>query len=283
MDSMEKFCLNAFEENIRGYFGTLRKDKRLFDVTLVTDDGQHIQAHMVILSACSQFFHDIFMKSKYTHTHNMLIYLKGISSENLEPVLDFIYNGERSISQEKLKVFIETGKELQVNGVEDILALTGVQENIFEDEYICQDSSTWEEKGVVANHNIAIDEEPSIVHTEVEDGHIVVKTEEENTPKTKNDLNLQINKMIEKSKGLWNCKVCGKTSSRISNIKDHAERHIAGTSYTCNICNKTFPNRPSLKNHDAKIHSELISCDICGKSGMNKIASWYHKRREHNL
>ena len=66
---------NEFDTNIREYLRILREDQRLFDVTLVTDDGQHIQAHKIILSAGSNFFSDIFLKSNQT---NMVIYLKGI-------------------------------------------------------------------------------------------------------------------------------------------------------------------------------------------------------------
>ena len=59
------------------YLRIIREDQRLFDVTLVTDDGQHIQGHKLILSAGSHFFGDIFLKSNQT---NMLIYLKGINA-----------------------------------------------------------------------------------------------------------------------------------------------------------------------------------------------------------
>ena len=62
---MDKFCLNwnGFDENIREYFKKLRCEQRLFDVTLVTEDGQQLQAHKIILSAGSNFFNDIFMNS----------------------------------------------------------------------------------------------------------------------------------------------------------------------------------------------------------------------------
>ena len=74
---MDKFCLNwsAFDANIRECFRQLRENQRLFDVTLVTDDGQHMQAHKVVLSAGSNFFRNIFMKGNHS---NMLVYLKGI-------------------------------------------------------------------------------------------------------------------------------------------------------------------------------------------------------------
>ena len=83
MSNMDKWCMkwNEFDTNIRESFRTLREDQRLFDVTLVTNDGQHIQAHKIILSAGSHFFSDIFLKSNQT---NMLIFLKGIDSVQLE-------------------------------------------------------------------------------------------------------------------------------------------------------------------------------------------------------
>merc|ERR1712002_356162 len=129
MDNMDKLCMkwDLFDTNIREYFKILREDQRLFDVTLVTDDGQHIQSHKIILSAGSHFFSDIFMKINQT---NMLIYLKGINSVQLENLLDFIYNGEASVGQEELKEFLETGKELQVKGFEAYVS--GVEESVEE-------------------------------------------------------------------------------------------------------------------------------------------------------
>ena len=106
----------------------LRDDQRLFDVTLATDDGQHIQAHKLILSAGSSFFSDIFLKSNHA---NMLIYLKGVSRNELESVLGFLYNGEASIAQEELKQFIMTGNELQVKGLDG--EITAVGENLAEE------------------------------------------------------------------------------------------------------------------------------------------------------
>merc|ERR1719430_2438035 len=130
MNNINKWCMkwDNFGTNIREYLRILREYQRLFDVTLVSEDGQHIQAHKIILSAGSQFFRDIFLKSNQT---NMLIYLKGINSVQLEHLLDFVYNGEASVGQEELKEFLETGKELQVKGFEAYVA--GVGESTEED------------------------------------------------------------------------------------------------------------------------------------------------------
>ena len=117
MDNMDKLCLNLNrrDADIRDYFRKLREDQNLFDVTLATNDGQHIQAHKMILSEGSYIFSDIFMKNSQS---NMLVYLKGTSSANLQHIIDFIYNGEVFITQSELNKFIETGKDLRVKGIE---------------------------------------------------------------------------------------------------------------------------------------------------------------------
>merc|ERR1719318_142685 len=128
---MDKVCLKwgGFEKNIRESFKELRENQNHFDVTLATDDDQQIQAHKIILSAGSHFFSDIFLKSNHT---NMLIYLKGISSAELEHVTDFMYNGEASISQEYLKKFLETAQELQVKGLQG--DWQGICQNVSEEK-----------------------------------------------------------------------------------------------------------------------------------------------------
>ena len=95
------------------------------------------------------------------------------------------------------------------------------------------------------------------------------------------DLDLQILEMIEKSDGVWKCKICGKTTMKKVHIKYHAESHIKGISHACHICNKSLSSRKSLRDHINDIHSELLSCDLCGKSGMNKRSYYMHNQRQH--
>merc|ERR1712129_611692 len=131
--NMEKFCLkwNEFEANIRDSFKILKEEERLFDVTLATDDGQHMQAHKMVLSVGSHFFNDVFLKTNHS---NMLIYLKGISSAELEPVVDFLYNGEAFFSEDYLTTFLGTAKELQIKGL--LADLQGISENVTETQEI---------------------------------------------------------------------------------------------------------------------------------------------------
>jgi len=111
----EKFCLrwNDFESNISTAFRELREDKDFFDVTLACDDNQ-MQAHKVILSACSPFFRTVLRKNPHDHP---LLYLKGVSYENLAAVLNFMYHGEVNVAQEQLNSFLAVAEDLQVKGL----------------------------------------------------------------------------------------------------------------------------------------------------------------------
>jgi len=115
MGSAEKFCLrwNDFESNISVAFRELREDKDFFDVTLACDDDQ-IQAHKVILSACSPFFKTVLKRNQHEHP---MLYLKGVKYADLVAVLDFMYHGEVNVAQEELNSFLAIAEDLKVKGL----------------------------------------------------------------------------------------------------------------------------------------------------------------------
>jgi len=111
----EKFCLrwNDFETNISVAFRELREEKDFFDVTLACDDSQ-VQAHKVILSACSPFFRNVLRRNPHQHP---LLYLKGVKYKELLSVLNFMYMGEVNVAQEELNSFLAVAEDLRVKGL----------------------------------------------------------------------------------------------------------------------------------------------------------------------
>ena len=83
---------NEFEANVSKCFSSLRQEHDFYDVTLVSDDEKEVQAHKLVLSACSPFFKNI-LKGK-SHS-NLMLYLTGVSFEDLNLLLDYIYNEGR--------------------------------------------------------------------------------------------------------------------------------------------------------------------------------------------
>ena len=97
----EKLCLqwNDFQENLQAAFKDLRGDKNFTDVTLACDDGQQVEAHRLILALSSPLFQKLLEKSKHPHP---LIYMRGLKSEDLMAIVDFLYFGEANVLQENL-------------------------------------------------------------------------------------------------------------------------------------------------------------------------------------
>ena len=91
---------NEFEKNTANSFAKLRNENSFFDVTLVSNDQKHISAHQLILSACSDIFRNIFSNNK---TSNLVLYLDSLDSAEINLMLDYIYQGEVNVYQEKMR------------------------------------------------------------------------------------------------------------------------------------------------------------------------------------
>ena len=112
---------NNFDTSIREVFIDLREDDDFYDVTLACDDDGQIQAHKIILSACSPFFRAILKRNRHEHP---LLFLKGVKHAQLVKVLDFVYYGEVEVAAEELNTFLAVAEDLNVKGLsqKDVLS-----------------------------------------------------------------------------------------------------------------------------------------------------------------
>jgi len=231
----------------------------------------------VILSAGSNFLGDIFSTCDPT---NMFIYLKGIARTELESIMNFLYNGEAYVEQEELEAILETAKKLKIKGLQ-----TNIEDNRKAIDAGFEDKSgvaVFDRKPLVEN---TVDEsmEKSMVTLQdqdiglidnqiVGDDNLIVLDE---LPGEKGH-----GMFIENFDSFWVCKICGKTSKQKGNLKSHVELHFPQDEInTCNLCEKQFSTRLSLKSHKINVHSKLYSCKTCGKINMNKMALQYHKKK----
>ena len=134
--SSEKFCLkwNDFTQNTVSFYHELRYIPDFSDVTLVCEEDHQIEAHRIILTACSPLFSNILKKNLTSHP---LIYMRGIFPKDLVAIVDFIYHGEANVFQDDLDGFLALAEELQLKG------LTGSQsEHLDEKEETIKKSKT---------------------------------------------------------------------------------------------------------------------------------------------
>ena len=114
----ESYNLNWAEFNsyTSKTFKDLLSDQKFSDVTLVCDDAETIQAHKVILSACSPFFSRILTKNQHNHP---LVYLSDVNLNDLKAIVNFMYLGQTNVEQENLQRFLKIATKFQVRGLTD--------------------------------------------------------------------------------------------------------------------------------------------------------------------
>ena len=246
---MEKFSLkwNDFQSIVSKSFSILRYEEDFYDVTLVSDDEQHISAHKLVLSASSVFFKNILKKTSHK---NPMIYLNGFSSKDLYLVMDYIYQGEVKIFQDDLNNFLDVALKLKIEG------LMGGGDNrstVKKEDY----------EEVLHESEEEILENPLIQQPKLPKQHRLRNTENATTLVSESsmieDAKAAVDEIVEKVEDGWRCKTCGKTTTRASDIRRHAEIHIEGLAFDCPLCGKTFRARKHVNNHKQKEHKNIFN------------------------
>ena len=203
----------------------------------------------MILAASSPFFRKLLGRNKHPRP---LIYMRGMKSDDLVAIVDFLYQGEANVFQENLDSFLEIAKELQLKGlmgtadekvdVADGKTLPATPEPVIsplskkpKPDFSGQRSSYQTDR---AEESMAL-AIPTYFSGDLEELEERVKSmmgkSQNNLPSGRQKADV--------------CKVCGK-EDKSNNIKDHIEaNHIEGIVIPCNLCNKTFRSRNALRRH----------------------------------
>jgi hypothetical protein len=108
-------CWNNFHSNLSSGFNSLLKDEDLVDVTLAAG-GRFMKAHKTVLSVCSPFFKELFRANPSKHP---IVILPDVNYNALCNLLQFMYQGEVSVSQEEIPTFMRVAEMLKVKGLTD--------------------------------------------------------------------------------------------------------------------------------------------------------------------
>ena len=236
----EKFCLkwNDFQTNVSNTFRKLRTSEHFYDVTLVSDDQQQVQAHKLVLSSSSEYFKNVLTSNN--HSHPMLC-LSGVSKEDLKNILDFIYNGEIQIYQENLDTFLDIAQRFQLEGL-----IQEKEENKYEASHFEDDQKGYPENGKKDAGVLDIASKSHVSPVMTKKTIAMPFSDLQNIE----EIDKEIDNMIEKLEGSRRrCLPCGRISSNFSHAREHAETHIDGLSFPCQYCNKIFRSRPSFTKH----------------------------------
>ncbi|XP_022903218.1 longitudinals lacking protein, isoforms A/B/D/L isoform X10 [Onthophagus taurus] len=117
MEDDQQFCLrwNNHQSTLVAVFDTLLENGTLVDCTLAAE-GKYLNAHKVVLSACSPYFESLLSQNYDKHP---IFILKDVKYQELKAMMDYMYRGEVNISQDQLGALLKAAESLQIKGLSD--------------------------------------------------------------------------------------------------------------------------------------------------------------------
>ena len=262
--SNEKFTLtwHSYANHYQGVLSNLFESGESSDITLVCDEQVKFKAHKFILKSCSPVFESILDE---THDSKSVVYLRGVNQLELKPILNFIYSGQASFYQERMKDFLKTGKDLQIKEIKEVP----------EEEEMADNGENMAEK---PHHDVISEEDDSDSADENEIGSSTVgyKTSQQISVPSNSSQCPQCNAVFAHTRSLmrhvrsehegvkYPCNQCDYKALDQGNMNKHIESVHEGVKYPCSQCAYKATEHTGLKRHIESVHEGVrYPCSQC--------------------
>ena len=260
------FTWQTYSDHLRETLKEMMTSTDFTDVTLVTDDKQHIRAHRNILSACSPVFKNI-LKLGSGNTQPV-IYLRGIQYSELESIMQYIYLGEARLHEERMGEFLVVSRNLEIKE----LAI-GIEE--CNDQFASnEESNVTQEEGVDKDPAQPLQENYSIFEHQTHR-----KTQ---TFKSLTESNVTKRKFVKTEIGKYACNQCDYKATQKGNMTQHIQSVHEGVKYACNQCAYQATQQSNLTTHIQSVHEGVkYACSHCDHQASKQSNLTMHVKRKH--
>ena len=98
---------NTYNDHLKEMMQHLMQSDESTDVTLVCEDKTKFKAHKFVLNACSPVFQSIISDLPQ---RDPIIYLRGIHSQEIKSILQFMYLGQATFFHDRMNDFLNVAK-----------------------------------------------------------------------------------------------------------------------------------------------------------------------------
>ncbi|XP_068630489.1 zinc finger and BTB domain-containing protein 42-like isoform X2 [Battus philenor] len=111
---------HSHSSHLNGSVAALLRSERFTDVVLCTMDGSQIPAHKFILSSCSVYLSSLLEGQRSVSRMGGMLYVvlpSEISTKALKILVEYMYKGETTVSNEVLDTVLKAGEILKIRGL----------------------------------------------------------------------------------------------------------------------------------------------------------------------
>ena len=272
MSEAGRFCIDwdDFKSTAADRFRDLIGKKDFSDVTLVSGDGQRIPSHQVILASGCSFFRILLEEET---APKPLIFMRGVDSNILRPLISFLYTGGAEVKEELLVDFMALTEDLGVEGL--------ANPNMTTDEGVKED----DKRNLTGIVNEFDHEQRGMTKERHKDSKSdILKFYCEKCNKHFNiEANFNKHKLMhEKGDGRLRFVGRGHNNRKGPFLVPIPEVDANGF-YPCNQCDKRISDRSNYRRHFQRDHLKIEKkCDECDYSSTDPINLRIHRKNRHN-
>ena len=243
---------DTYSEHLKQMLHNLMTDKNSQDVTLVCDDKVKIKAHKIVLKACSPVFETI-LESSDCHS----IYLKGINHLEIESILQFMYLGEATCYQERMKEFLDAAKNLEIKALSKHVELDEDAhggENLDEMDENGRDCEERRDFSTMNSVNNIDNKSQRLTSVVVTDDPASKQCPDCGKEFTFRKNMLKHHRSYHQEGVRYPCSQCDDKATRSNHLKRHIESEHKGIRYLCNHCQYSSGRKDTLQSHIKNVH-----------------------------
>ncbi|GLG93452.1 Protein suppressor of hairy wing [Gryllus bimaculatus] len=221
-------------------------DNSSFVDCTISAEGQSLQAHRLVLSACSPYFHKLFCEETEDHP---LVILLDESFQNLKAVIEFMYLGVTQIPEANYRAFVTLAKSLEVKGLSQLSSNPPASTTAPKDPSV-KNQVTGEVKGSNATQNVSSENEKSLEGKGPSQNNPPARTTVPKDPSVKNQVTGEV-----------------KGSNATQKVSSENEKSLEGKGPSQNNppASTTAPKDPSVKNQ--------VTGEVKGSNATQKVSS----------
>jgi hypothetical protein len=286
MTGSKTFALNL-QDSEHDLLSKMLSEQEFSDVTLVSEDGITVQAHRSVLSACSEFFKEVFRKNP---TKKMVMYVDNVNHSILKHLVHFIYTGQVTIQKGEFKRFLEIGEKFKISGLSNSENIDGNSQQENSDK--CRETPRKIEESkkddALEKENM---HEPDILELNDKLAQMVepkLEKDEEKLSESK-DPDMNDEKRTRKRENYlqmdkkFHCEMCSFSAKFISALRIHIESVRESITYPCARCGQRFSQKSALFSHKRRVHEGIrFPCELCDYSASQNYKLKVHKAKKHS-